>query len=258
MNGCSYSSSVENVLYSTLGTMSANAGWFAFDAEDQQAARRHYDDALRCALLAGDRVLQARVWGTLSMQSRKLGRLRDATTIAHRARANLGTRDTRLASLLWMRAAIGHAESSEARDADRALAYAERLYGDSDGHVAPWLGFYNRGEFLSLTGHVHRALGRTVAAQSTSDEALTSLPDPYRRNRAYYTVQLADCYLDGRQLDEAVAAGLSALRATAAVDSPRVRANLGRFHARISAFTTVPAVAEFRDAYAATASRREV
>jgi transcriptional regulator with XRE-family HTH domain len=258
MSSCSYSSSVENTLYSTLGTMSANAGWFAFDAENQEAARRHYDDSLRCALLAGDRVLQARVWSTLSMQSRKLGRRRDATTIAHRALTNLGTRDLRLASLLWMRASIGHAESGEARSAERALANAERLHADSDGHTASWLDFYNRGELLSLSGHVHRALGRTVTAQSTSDDALTSLPDRYRRNRAYYTVHLADCYLDGRQVDEAAAVGLSALGATAAVESPRVRANLSRFHTRISAFTTVPAVAEFRDAYAATASGREV
>ncbi|MGY6025314.1 hypothetical protein [Streptomyces spinosirectus] len=85
LNHCTYGERVERALYAAVGDLAASAGWFAYDAGQQQAATGLYNEALQAGMLAGDGMLQACVWSNLAMQARLLDRDQEALRIGRAA-----------------------------------------------------------------------------------------------------------------------------------------------------------------------------
>jgi hypothetical protein len=84
--------------------------------------------------------------------------------------------------------------------------------------------FVNPAELSGLAAIAHQALGRYAPAEAATGQALELLPAGMRRNRAYYTVQLAELQLARGELERAAAtvAGIDA----DSLDSRRITGRL--------------------------------
>lgn len=246
LNHCTYGERVERSLYAAAGDLAASAGWFAYDAGRMKAATGLYSEALQAAVLAGDGMLQARVWSNLAMAARMQGRDAEAVRIG---RAAVETRQAKgdpwLMALLHCRQAVGHARMGERVRAERSLSRAESAYGKASGEPAAWLTFLTPAELTGLAGAAHAALGRYERAQQLTGDALGMLEPQFERNRVYYTVQRAQALLDGGNVEEAAREAVHAVRLTGRVQSDRVRGKLTDLRKSMNRYAHVPAAADF-------------
>ncbi|GAA1899940.1 hypothetical protein GCM10009837_23240 [Streptomyces durmitorensis] len=246
LNHCTYGSRVERALYAATGDLAASAGWFAYDAGLQEDATSLYSEALQAGMLAGDGMLQARVWSNLAMQARLLDRDQEALRIG---RAAVETRQAKadpwLMSLLHCRQAVGHARVGERARAERSLARAESAYDRTNGEPAAWLSFLTPAELTGLAGATHQALGRYGQAQELTASALDMLEPRFERNRVYYTVQSAQALLDGGEVEQAVAEAGRATAIGERVQSERVQGKLDGLRQQMRRHAHVPAAADF-------------
>jgi tetratricopeptide (TPR) repeat protein len=246
LNHCTYGERVERSLYAAAGDLAASAGWFAYDAGRQQDATALYNEALQAGMLAGDGMLQARVWSNLAMQARLLGHDQEALRIG---RAAVETRQARadpwLVALLHCRQAIGNARIGDRVRAERSLARAEMAYDRARGEPAAWLSFLTPAEITGLAGAAHQALGKHGRAQELTAAALEMLEPGFERNRAYYRLQRAKALLDGGDIEHAAAEAGEASVLTARIHSARVRGRLDSLRRQMSRYAHVPVAAEF-------------
>ncbi|GAA3099221.1 hypothetical protein ACFQ0X_08185 [Streptomyces rectiviolaceus] len=246
LNHCTYGSRVERALYAATGDRAASAGWFAYDAGLQDDATSLYSEALQAGMLAGDGMLQARVWSNLAMQARLLDRDQEALRIG---RAAVETRQARqdpwLMSLLHCRQAVGHARVGERTRAERSLARAESVYGRTSGEPAAWLSFLTPAELTGLAGAAHQALGRYGRAHELTASALDMLEPRFERNRVYYTVQSSQALLDGGEVEQAAAEARLAMAMGERVQSERVQGKLDGLRQQMRRHAHVPAAADF-------------
>ncbi|MFJ2116627.1 hypothetical protein ACIOEX_32920, partial [Streptomyces sp. NPDC087850] len=228
---CAYGGNVQTALHRTLGELCASCAWFSFDAGHQDTARRWWDTGLRYALLGRDRLLQARIWSSMSHQASQLGHGAEAVAIARAALDDTrGVRDGELSSLLHTRVARGHAVQGERGWCGRSLHQAEQTYDQEPADPLKWLGFYSAGEVASTTALCHLDLGLYDDAVRHAHAALAAVePTPFRRNRLAGHVRLARCLAAAGELDAAIAAGTDALDLVPHVSSPRVMAGLTGF-----------------------------
>lgn len=246
LNACTYGERVERQLYAAAGDLAASAGWFAYDAGQQQAATDLYREALQSAMLAGDGQLQARVWSNLAMQARLLDRDQEALRIG---RAAVETRQAKgdpwLMALLHCRQAVGHARVGERSRTERSLARAETAYSKTAGMPPAWLSFLTPAEILGLAGAARAALGQHRQAAELTVSALDQLEPRFERNRIYYTVQHAQALLGGGEVEGAVTEARVALGLQGRVQSKRVQGKVQDLRAGISRYRQLPTAREF-------------
>lgn len=246
LNHCTYGSRIERSLYAAAGDLAASAGWFAYDAGVQEDATSLYSEALQAGMLAGDGMLQARVWSNLAMQARLLDRDQEALRIG---RAALETRQAKqdpwLMSLLHCRQAVGHARVGERTRAERCLARAESAYDRATGEPPAWLSFLTPAELTGLAGAAHQALGRYGRAQGLTASALDMLEPRFERNRVYYTVQSAQAFLDGGDIEHAATEARHAVTMGRRIQSARVQHKLNGLRQQMRRHAHVPAAADF-------------
>lgn len=239
-----YGPTVETDLYRLLAELRANAGWYAFDAGDNARAERNYEQALRMAMLARDRQLQARVWAALARHAWEVGR--PAETIGA-ATAGLHTsrhgRDPRLGALLHCRLALGYAQARRPAQTGRALARAETLL-DRAGHSLPWLEFCTADELLGAGAMAHMALGQPRHALALE----MSIPEQpigrFRRNHYAKLIHTAQCQLAAGHAEESLTTAGDALDLLPDVTCPRWNARLRRYRDAV-ATTGAPGAGEF-------------
>lgn len=246
LNHCTYGERVERSLYAAAGDLAASAGWFAYDAGRQQDATALYNEALQAGMLAGDGMLQARVWSNLAMQARLLGRDQEALRIG---RAAVETRQAKadpwLMALLHCRQAIGNGRIGDRVRAERLLARAESAYDSAQGEPAAWLSFRTPAELTGLAGAAHQALGKHRRAQELTASALDMLEPRFERNRAYYMLQRAEALLDGGDVEHAATEAGEAATLAARIRSQRVRGRLDNLRQQMNRYARVPAAADF-------------
>ncbi|MFC4471755.1 hypothetical protein ACFPH6_45960 [Streptomyces xiangluensis] len=246
LNHCTYGERTERALYAAAGDLAASAGWFAYDAGQQEDATSLYNEALQAGMLAGDGMLQARVWSNLAMQARLLDRDQEALRIG---RAAVETRQAKgdpwLMALLHCRQAVGHARTGDRTRAERSLIRAERAYDRVQGQPAAWLSFLTPAELTGLAGAAHQALGQHARAQQLTASALAMLEPRFERNRVYYTAQRAQALLDDGDIEEAAAEAGRAVGIAGRVQSERIRGKLGDLRLQMRRHMDVPAAADF-------------
>ncbi|MFK4187329.1 hypothetical protein ACI2L4_25460 [Streptomyces sparsogenes] len=252
---CTYGSNVQTRLYTALGEVAASAGWFAFDARRHGQARRHWDAGLRYALLARDKLLQARIWSSLSNQAFQLGHGGEAVSIARAALDQTrGRRDGQLSALLHNRVARGHAIQGEASWCGRSLLRAEQAFEREPAEPQRWLGFFNAGE-LSATAALSfldlHQYGKAVEAARASLSVVQ--PTPLRRNELAAHVRLGRALAGAGRLDEAAEAGSNALTLLPQVHSLRISEPLKQLRDELLD-RGAPGAVEFSERYEAVAT----
>ncbi|WP_247721212.1 hypothetical protein [Streptomyces sennicomposti] len=223
LDGCTYGERVERALHGAISSLYASAGWACHDSGDPEQAALLHTASLQSALLAADPSATARAWSNLALQARLEGRHREAVQITRAALDNRRARqDPHIAALLHARLAIGQARTSDRTGAARSLLAAEKAYDRADtGRPAPtWLSFLTPAELSGLAAITHQGLGHYDHAEAATVQALDLLPPSMRRNRAYYSVQLAELQLARGEREQA-AATVSAIDASS-LDSRRI------------------------------------
>ena len=252
---CTYGGNVEIRLNQSLGEMSTSAGWFAFDAGQQDKARRWWDAGLRYALLGRDKLLQARIWASLSHQAWLLGHGGEAVSIA---RATLdetrGRRDGQLSSLLHTWVAQGHALQGEASWCARSLLRAETEFDREPTEPQRWLGFYNASEVSATATLCFMDLGQYGKAVSVARESLSTMQSsPFRRNQLASQVRLGRALAAAGELEEAAAIGNEALVLLPDVHSSRIGVRLKQLRDEL-VDRAAPGAMEFSERYEAVAT----
>ncbi|MFF8317918.1 twin-arginine translocation signal domain-containing protein [Streptomyces bobili] len=208
LDGCTYGDRVERALHSAISSLYASAGWACHDSGDPTQAALLHTASLQSALLAADPSGTARAWSDLAMQARLEGRHREAVQITRAALDNRRARsDPRIAALLHARLAIGQARIADRAGAARSLLAAERAYDrvDTTAPAPTWLSFLTPAELSGLAAITHQALGHYDRAEAATVQALHLLPGAMRRNKAYYSVQLAELQLAQGEREQAAA-----------------------------------------------------
>ncbi|MFI7352124.1 twin-arginine translocation signal domain-containing protein [Streptomyces sp. NPDC049936] len=236
LDGCTYGDRVERALHGAISSLYASAGWACHDSGDPEQATLLHTASLQSALLAADPSATARAWSNLAMQARLEGRHREAVQITRAALDNRRARqDPHIAALLHARLAIGQARVTDRTGAARSLLAAEKAY-DRIETAAPaptWLSFLNPAELSGLAAITHQALGNYDRAEAATVQALDLLPEPMRRNRTYYSVQLAELQLAQGEREQA-AATVSGIDASS-LDSRRITDRLATVRRTLTA-----------------------
>lgn len=204
---------VRSRLYYLAAAFTGSALWAAVDAHQPDKAQSYLDRALTLAGLSGNEEIQLRLWSHASLLAAQQGRLNDALA-ATRAAAATGAcrRDPLYRSLAAARAAGIHAQAGERTAALRSMDKARAAFERADDRPRPsWMGFYDRAELDGLAGLALLRSGAHQQAEACWHRTLARLRPQYRRNRAYYSAQLALAQLRQGDAEQACAGAISAL-----------------------------------------------
>lgn len=227
LDHCTYGERVERALHRAVADVAACAGWSAHDCGDYAKAAQLRNEALQAALLARDPVAVTRAWSDLAAQAEHAGRPAEAARINRNALSEWHLRSHPLISaLLHARLADCLAQTGDPAGMGRQLAAAERVYDRADPvGAASWLAFLAPAELTGLGAIAHQSAGQFARAEQQTARALDLLDGRFTRNRAYYTVLLAELQLaqgDTEQAAETVsrvpASGIASSRITARLE----------------------------------------
>ncbi|MBM9503762.1 hypothetical protein [Actinacidiphila acididurans] len=249
---CTYGGTVQNRLHHALGELAASTGWFAYDAGRHEDARRYWDLGLRYATLAGDVMLQARIWCCMARQACDLGHGGEAVAMARVALDRTRTRrDARLSALLHTRVALGQSLTGESARTGQSLHRAEQALDRASDTPAPWLAFCGPAEVAGLAAMCDYNLGRYQDAASRDVDALALLPQGFSRNGFAMQVSLARNSLAAGRAEEALQAGERALDLLPSVKSPRWAVHLADFAEAVQHHGPASAGRDFAERYRA-------
>ncbi|SDZ06966.1 Helix-turn-helix domain-containing protein [Micromonospora pattaloongensis] len=207
-------------LFGPLAEAAQLTGWITADAGDAVAALRAYQRAVLAASAAGDRCLAAHALGSASHLL--AGHAHSGTALLLARTAYAGARrgaSPRARALLLHRIALAAAVDGRPREAERALAGAQRAADRVGRRPDPaWLYWLDDDELAAMTGRCLAALGRPLRAAPLLAAAVSRGGPP--RSRALYGAWLAGTYAALGESDEACrvagAALLDAVRAGSA------------------------------------------
>ncbi|SCE69579.1 hypothetical protein GA0070216_101415 [Micromonospora matsumotoense] len=232
-----YSRQVGHALQSALADLVVETAWLAIDADRRSEAKPYLNEAITRARLADDQQAEVRALSCLSMLLIRDDRPGESLHCSDAAfRSSAGWATPRLTTLLHLRAARAYASLQDASGFTREMAKAKHAFhrGTSDDDL-PFLNFVTAQELNGIAGLSYLALNRPDRA-AESFRAITMSPSPaFRRNQAYYTVQLADAMYRQGDVNGAAHHGQDALLAVSQMSSGRVnrllaqvRKNVGR------------------------------
>ncbi|MBD0739812.1 hypothetical protein BGM09_10285 [Streptomyces sp. CBMA29] len=190
-------------LFSLAADLTATAAWTALDAQQFTRARTHLDQALTLAGLGQDSVTELRVWKTLAMLTFITHQPSDSLAAAQAAqRTSVARRDPMFAALGHSQAAVAHASLGNRQATLRSLGYAQESLSKTTEDSRPtWVSFFGEGELYSVMASTQQDLSRHADAEAASYQALTSLPEQFRRNRAAVTARLAISLIHQREIE---------------------------------------------------------
>jgi hypothetical protein len=224
----SYSMEVGEALHSAVGELGAWAGWLAQDADQQTKARNHFHETLLLARMNDDHPLEVRVLCYMCLQSLLQGRPREALQMArHAQRIAAGWGTDRLFTLVHLRAARAYAAMENAPGFHRELAVAKnRLAAGPHDDDPLFINFVTEVELAGITALSYLDLHKPERATEHL-RAIIGSPDPaFRRNTAYYTVELAKARFHAGDATEACQIGVGVVPVVSSLDSGRVRRRL--------------------------------
>ncbi|MDO3700967.1 hypothetical protein Q3W71_04650 [Micromonospora sp. C28SCA-DRY-2] len=250
----SYSRSVGDALQSALADLAIQAAWLAIDANRRTEARPYLHEAIARARIADDSRVEVRALACMSLLFRQ-DRPSEAVHCAEAAlRASAGWATPRLRTLLHLRSAYAHATLQDSLSFEHEMTRARRSF-DSGDHEddLPFISFVTHQEVTGIQGLSYLALGRASRAAACF-RSITAVPGGrFRRNKVYYTVQLARAARLQGDFVGTAQAGLKALPDIGPVRSGRVSALLAGVRSSLEgAPTSLPQVREFADAYDGT------
>ncbi|MFM9633273.1 MULTISPECIES: XRE family transcriptional regulator [Streptomyces] len=241
-------------LFSVAADYTATAAWSALDARRGERAEALLGRALYLAGMAQDPVAELRVWNSYAMLAHQRGGHLQAVDSGLAAQSTAVTRrDPFFASLAYARTAVGHANLGDRQAALRSLGRAQELLVKTRPHEArpSWAAFYGVAELTAITAIVRDRIGDSAEAEAASHQALASIPEQFRRNRALATARLALAQLHQRDIDQACTTASHAFELMSGSPLPgRMRFLLGDFHRDLITLAPTAAIAqEWADRY---------
>ncbi|MFE9659860.1 hypothetical protein [Streptomyces sp. NPDC005955] len=205
-------------------------GWLAYDAEDQNAARRYWGEALAAATMVQDAHLQAYVFGFMSLQARHENRPREAVDLARAAQERAARLDSpALRSIMAAREAGALSFLADASGASKKLAESRRLLDRPRGRPAPeWAAFHGHAELDNWEASLHINAGRHNAAIPFLRQTLARQDQMYGRNRALYRIRLATTLVKAGEIDEGAAHAVETIPSLEEVESGRVAKEISK------------------------------
>lgn len=149
INTGSYPDSIGRQLELLGGETAEQCAWLYYDADDQEAARRYWGEALTTATMLRNTSLEVLVLASLSMQATYEDRPRDGYNLARAARQRAeGMASPVLLSLIAAREARALAVMRDGRAARQGLAQAMRLVERANRGQPPpvWAAFHGPAE----------------------------------------------------------------------------------------------------------------
>jgi tetratricopeptide (TPR) repeat protein len=209
----SASQRVRSGLYLLAASFTSTAMWAAVDAHQVDDAQRHRESAVTLAGLSGDSGIQFRIWSHTAILALQCENWPEAVAAAAVARNSSVTRkDPLFASLAHARNAGVLAMVGDRTSAFGSLRAAEKAWERVDPlEFRPtWMDFYDQAELEGLSAIVHLHLGQYAEAEAFTHRALTRLRPELRRNRTYYTAQLAVAQLLQGEVEQACGTAMQA------------------------------------------------
>jgi tetratricopeptide (TPR) repeat protein len=241
-------------LFSVAADYAATAAWSALDARHSDRAELHLSRALYLAGLAHDPVVELRVWNSFAMLAHQRQHFPHAVDSAQAAQATaVSRRDPLFASLAHARTAVGHANLGDRQAALRSVGHARDALEKADqAEPRPsWMAFYGLAELSAMTAIVRDRIGDAAEAEAASHQALSSIPEQFRRNRALATARLALAQLHQRDVDQACDTAASVFGLMSGNPLPgRMRSLLGDYYRDlITLAPKAPVTREWGDRY---------
>jgi transcriptional regulator with XRE-family HTH domain len=244
-----YNSATGRRLQVSAGELTNMVGWLAFDAGQQDTARRFFTEALALAELAESAQLKTHVLTSMALQAATSGSGRESVDLADAAqRAARPVATPKLSSLVAAREALAHARQGDAPRSAVALASAERLLAEGDdAEDQEWLAGWGPANIYEATAQAHLHLRDPSRAAQAAQAALDLADHAHPRNEAMYLCSLAQAFVGTGDVDEAVVVTSNAVSRAETVSSERVRDRLRALRSPLEAHTAVPGVRECVD-----------
>lgn len=234
-------------------------GWLSDDGGDVQAGDYWLDRAMTMSQDSGDHLMTSYI---LMRQSQRASERGDAQRTVALAQAAQRPRTLTAAvrALNAVREAQGHALASDAAACQSKLDEAHQLLEDRRD-VTREEPFDSLGAHYATHAYVtvHEAqcwtwLDRHDKAAATLRAALATWPAALHRDAGLHQARLARaCAADGEP-DRAAHDGIAALEIARSTKSARIMVELRTLDRQLSEHVALPAIREFRDAYAATSA----
>ncbi|MGW2145610.1 helix-turn-helix domain-containing protein [Nonomuraea bangladeshensis] len=168
--------------------------WMCHDSRQHAAALAWYDRSHAWAIEAGDSCLAATTLNMRAHQAWSLGDPHRCVRLAEASRWHDGRTTPGVQGMAAQMAGRGHAQLGDANAARTLLGEAEDLIrhaAECPEDEPPWMYFYDEGWFLMQRGMAELELGDGRRAADYLERGLSTLPDHYRRDKAWYGACLA-------------------------------------------------------------------
>ncbi|WP_197696585.1 transcriptional regulator [Nocardia terpenica] len=252
-----YAEPIGRQLFATTAELTKLAGWAAYDQEEHGLAQRYLIQALRLARAAGDAGLGAEILAAMSHQATYVGRPGDAVDLARAAQ--IAARSAGLAALeseCHMVEAHGHAARTDDSMCAKSINAAERAFSKDVASDRPaWLSYFDGAYMSAKVAHCFRDLGDDARTAHFAEQSL-DMSDGYLRGRAFNLALLASARVEADP-HEAVRVGRQALDIATGLASRRSYAYLRELRTRLSPYTQLPDVDDFRNQVLELTKRRE-
>ena len=242
-----YTDTVGRRLHATAGELMRLAGWLSFDGGHHPQAQRYWVAGLHAAHAAGDRALGANVVGSMSLQAKDLGQIRESVTLAETARVGYFGATPRVAAICDLRAAEAYACERATADCRRALDTAFDRLGDSPSSSGEpgWCYWLDEAQAHAMAGFCYLRLEDWDRARQHLRAALRLQDSSCAREGALRHILLATTYLrqDQPEVDHAVTLATRAVETLSGeVDSTRCVGYLARLVGDLAPYRRRPAV----------------
>ncbi|MFB9626450.1 XRE family transcriptional regulator [Nonomuraea helvata] len=185
--------------------------WMSLDIDDQAAALAWYDRAHDWALEIGDVNMATTTLSMKAHQAWSAGNARRTVRLAEAARWHDGQVTPGVRGMAIQMAARGYALAGEARPARTLLDEAEALIRQAAEHAddePAWMYFYDETWFRLQRGMTELYLSNWPKAIDMLTAGLASLPESYKRDRAWYGSCLARAHAQAGDAETALEVSL--------------------------------------------------
>lgn len=134
----------------------------------------------------------------------------------------------------------------DSKECRSALTRAYRSFDHGTSSEDPkWIDFYSLSELDGLAATCHADLGEMDIAKKLAEKTLDTIDHRYGRNRAWYSVILAEVHIQCGQIGDACEVASDTLPLIAEVSSTRTTARLAAFRHRVEQHKNDPVVRDF-------------
>jgi len=253
----SYDDRVGSALMTAAATLTAFAGWTAFDTGRQGLAQHYYGQALKLAKTADDQLTGAYVLTWMTYQAIHLNQPARASLVARAAveSARKAEAPPRVLGMFLVRQAWAEASTRPADSGDRhkirqieaLLGEAERVYAKGKSDRDPdWATNWDEPQFGGELGTVWELIGDNARAADYAEQAVRAFATARPRSAALNRIATAHAYLGMGELEQAVDAARKAVAEGRTLNSPRTIERVKRFDKRLKPYEKTIQVREFR------------